>query len=140
MYDTLRRAPLPLVLAALGAALALPALGEEKKERKYALIIAAGAYKPAHLRSLMYSERDAKALLDLLPRFGYRVILPMTYAGAARDADLLPTGRNIKDMLDAFLADRRKEDTILVAFLGHSVQFKGDKEHYLCGLDADLTE
>src|SRR5439155_17928026 len=50
------------------------------------------------------------------------------------------TGRNIKDMLDAFLADRRKDDTVLVAFLGHSVQFTGEKEHYLCGIDADLTQ
>jgi formylglycine-generating enzyme required for sulfatase activity len=134
-----------MLLLGLGAALASPALSEEKKaparkDRKYALVIAVRSYKPAHLRSLKYTDRDARALQELLPRFGYRVILPMTYEAAAKDADLLPTGRNIKDMLDAFLADRRKDDTVLVVFLGHSIQFKGEAEHYLCGLDADLTD
>ncbi len=148
MKDLLRRARLPLPLAALIAALALPpsGTGDEdkdkpaKRERKFALVIGVRAYKPAHLRSLVYSDRDAKALAEFLPQLGYRQVLSMTYEAAGEDAELLPTARNVRDMLKEFLHERRKDDTILVAFLGHSVQFQGDREHYLCPIDADLTD
>src|SRR5262249_53449975 len=35
---------------------------------------------------------------------------------------------------------RQEGDTVVVAFSGHGVQFKGDREHYFCPMDADLED
>src|SRR5262249_30362243 len=38
------------------------------------------------------------------------------------------------------LRDRSKDDVVLVAFAGHGVQFKGDKEPYFCPMDAKVSD
>jgi hypothetical protein len=64
----------------------------------------------------------------------------MSYAAAADDADVLPTARNIKEQLKSITEDCRREDSVLVAFIGQGVQFAGSKEHHLCPIDAELGE
>jgi hypothetical protein len=135
---------LPLLLTALLAALAAPGLGQDKKEgkkdRKYALVVGVSLYKKDELRALKYAEKDAAALASALKAAGYRRVVLLSHAAAAKDADLLPTARNLKAQLKGLLEDRRKDDTVVVAFFGHGAQFAGSKEHYLCPIDAELDE
>ncbi len=159
---------LPLLLLALIGSLAAPGLGqdkekrgeekkfvepkkveekkvegpkvEEKKGRKYALIVGVRHYKKDELRSLKYADKDAIALAEALRGAGYRRVVLMTYESAGEDADLLPTARNIKEQLKSLTEDCRRDDSVLVAFFGHGVQFPKSKDHHLCPIDAELSE
>jgi formylglycine-generating enzyme required for sulfatase activity len=134
-----------LVLAGLGAALLLPAAGQGDDKgktggRRYALIVGVRNYKKDELRPLKYADKDAKALADVLKRADYRRVVLMTYETGADDVDLLPTARNIREQLKSLLEDRKKEDSVVVAFVGHGAQLAGSTEHYLCPIDAELGE
>ena len=46
----------------------------------------------------------------------------------------------IRSELKLLLQNRTKEDTVLIAFAGHGVQFQNDEESYFCPADARLAE
>ena len=59
----------------------------------------------------------------------------MTVEGA-----ILGTPANIRRELKLLLSELRDDDTLLVAFSGHGVQFKGDDSVYYCPMDARLSD
>ncbi len=149
MRDALRRYRLLPLLSLIGllGALVRPSTGtgdekkgEEKKGRTYAVVVGVRQYKKDELRPLKYADKDAAALAEALKGGGYRRVVLMTHESAAHDADLLPTARNIKEQLKSMAEDCEKEDTLVFAFAGHGVQFEGDKDCYLCPMNAELGE
>ncbi|HUQ68694.1 MAG TPA: tetratricopeptide repeat protein [Planctomycetaceae bacterium] len=110
--------------------------------RRYALIIAVRTYSKTELRNLQFTESDAERLSDALVSAGYRKedIRVLSHKAGADDADLAPTARNIREQLRLTLSDRRPDESVLVAFAGHGLQFKGSVDHYFCPTDARLAD
>jgi hypothetical protein len=106
--------------------------------KKYALLIGVRKYKREELSDLKYTENDVEKLAKVLEKSGYRRVTVLTQK--AGDPDLLPTGENIREHFQAMLKGCKPEDTILLAFSGHGVQFKEEKEHYFCPMDARLGD
>ena len=130
----------------LGLAAVPPLLGRADDEppqgRQYALLVGVRNYKKGELKSLKYTENDVNDLAQVLRDAGYKTVVLMTQseAAAARSDDLEPNADNVRRQLKTMLDDRKPGDTVLVAFSGHGVQFKGQDDHYFCPADAHLTD
>jgi len=122
---------LPLLIVLLAAA---PASAGEK----YALVVGVERYIPTELPSLTYAEDDAAALGRALAGLGFSVI---TMTGDADNPRHRPTtAARILEQVDARLDDRAPDDTVVLAFSGHGLQFKGDREFYFCPGEAALRD
>jgi formylglycine-generating enzyme required for sulfatase activity len=108
--------------------------------QKYALLIAVREYDKNQLRNLPFTENDVTVLADLLKKQGYDRVVLMTQKVGADQARFLPLADNIRKSITGILADRAANDTVLIAFAGHGVQFKRDEEHYFCPMDAKLQD
>lgn len=109
---------------------------------QYALLVAVRQYDKAELTSLQFTENDITALADVLRDNGYpeENIVLMTQARGAEEARYAPFAKNIKKELELLLREPTKDDTVLLAFSGHGIQFVGDKEAYFCAADARLAD
>jgi formylglycine-generating enzyme required for sulfatase activity len=124
---------LMIVLAVLG-------LAQEPGE-KYALLVGVYKYaKTSELRDLQFPERDMEDLATVLRDGGYRpenlVLMTQTAGAKPGNFRFLPLAANIRKELKALLRDRIKADSVLVAFAGHGIQFRGSEEVYFCPADA----
>jgi sulfatase modifying factor 1 len=119
-----------------------PAADDAPAGRKYALLVGVRNYDKDQLRSLRYTENDVNGMAAVLKDAGYKRVVLMTQAEAANAGDntLQPTAKNIRKKLAAILEDRKPEDAVLIAFSGHSVQFRDQKASYFCPMDADLAD
>jgi formylglycine-generating enzyme required for sulfatase activity len=121
----------------------LAALAQENEPqagRRYALLVGVRNYKKDQLKSLKYTENDVNDLAQVLKDAGYKRVVLLTQKEGDKNVDLLPTGANIRDQLKGLLEHRKPEDSILLAFSGHGVQFKDDPECYFCPMDATLKD
>ncbi len=110
---------------------------------RYALLIGVRNYdKTSGLQPLQYTERDITELGQVLLQYGYRPenVILMTDTEGARDPKFLPESRKIETQLKAVLRDRGKADQVMIAFSGHGLQFKNDKDSYFCPLDAQVED
>jgi formylglycine-generating enzyme required for sulfatase activity len=133
-------------MVAVAVVTALPAHSEAPKPNpngvpgeKYALLVAVHKYaKTSELRELHYPERDMDDLARVLRAGGYRPenVVLLTQTAGADDSRFLPTSDHIRKELTALLRDREQADSVLVAFAGHGVQFRGSDESYFCPADA----
>jgi uncharacterized caspase-like protein len=131
----------PAALLSLAALLPLlPTQAKDLEGHRYALVVGVKTYKNVHLRPLRSSENDAADLAAEFRAAGYKQVVLLTRQAGSKDASLVPTAKNIRARLKDLLKDRAKTDTVVLAFSGHGVQFKGGKGAYLCPLDADLGD
>jgi|GEM_PF-2361988 hypothetical protein len=112
-----------------------PPLGD-----KYALLVGVRRYDKTELRDLPYAEADMQALADVLKKAGYKRVVLMTQTNGADQARFLPEAARIRAALKGLLADRTESDSVLIAFAGHGVQYKGEDESYFCPMDAKLAD
>ncbi len=115
-----------------------PGYAQEPGER-YALLVGVRKYaKTSELRELHYTERDMEELAEVLRAGGYSPenLVLMTQTAGVENTRFLPIAVNIRKELKAILRDRVKADSVLVAFAGHGVQFRGSDEVYFCPADA----
>jgi formylglycine-generating enzyme required for sulfatase activity len=112
-----------LVIAA-SAALA------QSKPKQYAVLIGINKYEHAKLPALQYAVNDATDLEKLLAAAGYEVAL------LTNETDPKPTRNAIDASLRAVLRKAHANDTVILAFAGHGLQFQGDKNSYFCPIDA----
>jgi predicted dehydrogenase len=109
--------------------------------QKYALLVGVQQYDKNELRDLRFPEADVEGLARVLRADGYkRVVLMTVQEGAKNGARSLPLAANIRKELKGLLEDREETDSVVVAFAGHSVQFRDSDEHYFCPMDAKLTD
>ena len=113
---------------------------QEKEVRKYAVLVGVRDYDRNQLRSLPYPENDVQELAEVLKSSGFRRVELLTQTAGAKQSRYLPMAKTIREALKGMLEDRSEGDLVLVAFAGHGVQFKGEKEHYFCPMDAVLTD
>jgi hypothetical protein len=146
----MRRLPSFLVAAAVAAtALRAAHAGDGVPETitgdKYALLIAVSDYDEASsgLRKLRYPRGDVDVLRSTLVEIGYEP-QKIVVMDEKSKASFLPEKSKILARLDEMVSLLEKEDSILVAFAGHGVQFKdADPEaspHYFCPLDARVHD
>jgi TPR repeat protein len=140
----LRHLPAFLALAVAGLLLShfpLVQADDAKPEgKKIALLVGVKKYKKEELSDLKYTENDVNRLAELLRRSGYQRVVVMTQRAGVEDPDLAPTGENIREVLMSLLKNLKPQDSVLLAFSGHGVQFKDGKDHYFCPADARLAD
>jgi formylglycine-generating enzyme required for sulfatase activity len=114
----------------------------EPKGKKYALLIGVQDYDVNELHSLNFAEADVSSLAETLRLGGYEPgnIVLLTQTVGAKKARFLPAAGHIKKELDLLLADLDRDDSVLIAFAGHGVQFQGEDGSYFCPMDAKLTD
>src|SRR5262245_14457952 len=133
-----------LLLLAISASVVSPAIAQPPQKRqlgeKYALLIAVRDYDRTELKNLRYSEADILALARVLQDAGYRRVVLLTQTEGAKRSRFLPMQAHIRKELKGLLEDCTEEDSVVVAFAGHGVQFRGKEENYFCPMDAKLTD
>src|SRR5437667_575621 len=109
-----------------------PARGADPARRpageQFALLVGVRKYHPNELRDLPYAEADVEGLAKTLRTAGYRPenVVLMTQSAAAKDLRFAPEAAKIRSELKLLLQNRNREDTVLIAFAGHGVQFQND--------------
>jgi formylglycine-generating enzyme required for sulfatase activity len=112
---------------------------------KYALLIGVRDYLPSELHKLPYTDNDIADLAKvLIEQGGYRaeqvIVMTQKVAVDQRKPQLHPSAANIRKQLEDILKLCEEEDSLLMAFAGHSVQFKDSKDNYFCPADAKLSD
>jgi len=160
MLGNLRVKPLPVLLTLLVfvpfSTRSSEAIGEETSPngRKLALLVGVDKYHPGSgFGELRFTVRDVEELAKVLIESGYRSddVRLLTLKRGAESTLYLPTLRYIQQQIKLILADRKPEDSILIALSGHGIARRvktGDADtstklaSYFCPLDAegeDLT-
>jgi tetratricopeptide (TPR) repeat protein len=124
---------LALLLAALAGV--LPVWGQAARGKRYALLVGINTYEHHNLPALKYAERDVEALAGVLEKAGYEVTL-LTGAAGRKKAGRLPNRKNVEARLGEVLRKCRAGDTVVLAFAGHGLQFRGKKDAFFCPVDA----
>ena len=106
----------------------------------YALLVGVKQYDKKQFNPLKFSEDDVTVLAEQLQKVGFKKdnIVLMTQSTGAQTIDLLPTRDRIGTQFNTLLKELQPEDTLLVVFSGHGVQFKEDSSQYFCPADAQL--
>ena len=105
---------------------------------KYALVVGVEKYIPTELQSLDYAEDDAEAVGVALDTLGFSTIIMTTTSPNPRHRST--TAARIMEQVEKRLEDRETSDTVVLAFSGHGLQFKGDAEFYFCPGEAELKD
>lgn len=107
----------------------------------YALLVAVGDYDPQQLPKLSYTRNDVRDFRAVLLQSGLK---PQNVATMHDDprglpaAGMIPEAAKIRKQLTLILSGREEDDSVILAFAGHGVQFRGDDANYFCPLDTDL--
>jgi formylglycine-generating enzyme required for sulfatase activity len=123
-----------LLLGLILLCLASPLQGEQ-----YAFLVGVRDYSLNNeLTSLKYTEDDVHTLASTLLKSGVpqENIILMTQRMAATKARFSPRSDQIRKELALLLSELTADDSIIVGFSGHGLQFKGDPVNYFCPLDA----
>jgi TPR repeat protein/uncharacterized caspase-like protein len=121
------------------------AFAEEKPKplgEKYALLVGVRQYGENELRPLPFAEADVVQLAQVLRDSGYRPenVVLLTQARGAENHRFLPLAANIRKELRLLLKNRARADSVIVAFAGHGVEFRGSNDHFFCPMDAALSD
>lgn len=120
----------------------------------HALLVAVGDYNLQELRPLKFTRADVlefhKSLVDsgvppknivLMHDDNPKLSAHYKQLGPQyKSQDYLPESRKIRSELELMLGKLRPDDSIIVAFSGHGVQFKEGKKSYYCPSDARLED
>ncbi|MCA9093631.1 MAG: SUMF1/EgtB/PvdO family nonheme iron enzyme [Planctomycetaceae bacterium] len=131
--------PLSITALGLGLCLTLSLWSQEgTSPKRYALLVGVQGYEHPKLREpspLQYSVADVTELSDVLKGEGYNVTL-MTDESGRKNPQLLPTKARIEAELHRLLQACKRNDTVILAFSGHGLQFSGQKDAFFCPMDA----
>jgi len=107
----------------------------------YALLVGVNKYDDSDLLGpLKYTENDVNDLGRILREDGYAQVVLMTQAAGKSDQRLIPSAENIRQQLAALLANRQKEDLVIVAFSGHGLQIRGEDDSFFCPQDFNASK
>ncbi|TWU02752.1 SUMF1/EgtB/PvdO family nonheme iron enzyme [Stieleria varia] len=123
--------------------LLLLALVSPVQADQYAFLVGVRDYSLHNeLTALKYTEDDVHTLAGTLSKSGVpqENIVLMTQRMAAQKARLSPRSDQIRREFQLLLSELGPNDSIIVGFSGHGLQFKGDPVNYFCPLDAKPTD
>ncbi len=135
-----------IFVALIGAVMVVPAQSAPKKKgTKYALLIGVSDYARNEMEDLKFPARDVIRLGEILVGSGsfqkkYVLILTDDPRVKEWNKNANPTAARIRKALENFAKRCEPEDTLIIAFAGHGVQFRGEKENYFCPADGKLTD
>src|SRR5207302_2086877 len=121
----------------------LSARADQPRGAKYAFLVGVHKYSEEKvLHPLAYAEPDVTELAQVLRDGGFEAgdVVLMTQMAAADEPRFLPEKKRILKELHVLLTNRSPKDTVIVAFAGHGVHFKDDKNSYFCPADAQLDD
>jgi TPR repeat protein len=125
-----------VVTLSLCLTLGLAAAPAQAQGQKLAFLVGVKKYSHPNLTQLRYSENDVAELGRLLEKGGYNVTL-LTDSTGAKNPALQPTKANVERQLTQMLARcKSRDDSVLVAFAGHGLQFEGQNDAFFCPQDA----
>jgi formylglycine-generating enzyme required for sulfatase activity len=128
-----------MLLLAMGVGLLVsinaPQSAEPSQGKKFALLVGVKHYDHSDFKILRYTENDVTDLAKLLQTNGYEVVLLCDSVGAA-DEKRKPNKANIEREMKSLLDRCKRDDTVLLGFAGHGLQFAGQDDCYFCPLDA----
>jgi WD40 repeat protein len=128
-----------VILATAAALMAAPCHGEEGQ--RYAFLVACKKYKEkTGLLPLQYTHNDILDFEKALLNSGFQEKnITLMYEGQT-DSDLFPEKRKIEEQLRGRLRSLGPDDSLIVAFSGHGVEFEKDKRNFFCPLDAQVDD
>ena len=109
----------------------------------YAFLVAVQNYDVKQLKPLRYARNDILEFHKTLLASGYdkdNVVLMHDDLKTLGKLRFAPEAKKIRDELKLLLSTLEADDSIIVAFAGHGVQFRGEKENYFCPADTDLDD
>jgi len=112
------------------------------RAENYAFLVAVQQYDVKQLKPLNYTRNDIIEFQKTLLASGYNkknVVLMHDDLRSLGQLRFAPEAMKIRKELKLLLSTLNVDDSVIVAFAGHGVQFKGEKENYFCPADADLT-
>ena len=110
---------------------------------RYALLVGVQKYSSVSgLNSLRFPENDIEGVAEVLLDTGYQKdhLVVLTQKRGAVDPRFQPTKKNIQIELSLLLRSCQSDDSVLIAFAGHGVQFKNSTDAFFCPMDTDLTD
>lgn len=131
-------ARLSFVLAALLIGQSFAEEGET-----YALLVGVGTYTAkSGLNTLTYSESDMSALATALKVIGVKdQNVRLMIQSAVGDDRFKPRRENIETELRLLLKNKGPEDSVVIAFAGHGLQYRDKPDSlYFCPSDANIDD
>ncbi len=98
--------------------------------KKYAVVVGVNVYEHPRLEPLRFAKNDAVEMAALLRSKGYQV------SELTADAPTKPTKKEIESALDHVLTICKSDDTVVICFAGHGLQFEDKPIAYYCPVDA----
>jgi hypothetical protein len=108
----------------------------------YAFLVGVKQYDKTQFNPLQFCENDVTELAAQLQKVGFKKdnIVLMTQTVGATSTDFLPVKANISKQFGLILKELQPDDTLLVVFSGHGIQFKGEDIQYFCPQDAKVAD
>jgi sulfatase modifying factor 1 len=109
----------------------------------YAFLVAVQDYDVKQLKPLQFTRNDILEFRDLLLNSGYKpenVVVLHDDTKALSKLRFASLADNIRKEYRTLLATLDEDDSLIVAFAGHGVQYKDGQESYFCPADADLED
>jgi hypothetical protein len=129
-----------LLVALLNLASTETAHAQTSKSGRYAFLVSCGRYDATQLKALPYTNSEMQEFRNVLLESGYQLD-DIVFLKDEGKAEHIANRKNVLKQLDLILASAsHSQDSILVAFNGHGVQFKGEKSGYFCPIDAELSD
>lgn len=109
----------------------------------YAFLASVQQYDEKEFRSLKFSRADMEEFRKTLLASGFaakNIVWMHDDVARIGDRRFLPESAKIRRQLELLLETLEPGDTLVVAFAGHGVQFKGEKQSWFCPADAVVSD
>jgi hypothetical protein len=109
----------------------------------YAFLASVQQYDEKEFRSLKFSRADMEEFRKTLLASGFaakNIVWMHDDVARIGDRRFLPESAKIRRQLELLLETLEPGDTLVVAFAGHGVQFKGEKQSWFCPADAVVND
>src|SRR5262249_34250783 len=120
-------APVLLLTAlTLSASLSAESAPRAARGKKYALLVGVTEYKHSAFASLKYTENDVEKLAEVLldKNANFTQVRVLTTSRGKKDAKEAPTAANVSKAMADLVADKNKDDVVLVALAGPAVRLE----------------
>lgn len=109
----------------------------------YAFLVAVGDYDVKQLKPLAYTRNDVLEFSKALTESGFKpdnIVLMHDDLKTLKSPRFLPQVEKIRKEFELLLSSVDDDDSVIVAFAGHGVQFADDDRNFFCPMDADLED